>query len=118
MPNERLRVLLNACTMPANPTGIWLYGLELGAALAARDDCEVVFASPELYPANTRRLVPPTRLTEERKRDSAAPRERRAPTRRSKARACQGRYAGDRVFAPRADGGYRRGRDRRKPALT
>ena len=47
MPNERLRILLNACTMPPNPTGIWLYGLELGQALAARGDCEVVFASPD-----------------------------------------------------------------------
>ena len=72
MPNERLRVLLNACTMPANPTGIWLYGLELGAALAAREDCEVVFASPELYPVNTELLLPPTRLTQERKRGAAA----------------------------------------------
>ena len=51
MPNKRLRVLVNACTMPANPTGIWLYALELGAALAVREDCEVVFASPELHPA-------------------------------------------------------------------
>ena len=72
MPNERLRVLLNACTMPTNPTGIWVYALELGAALAAREDCEVVFASPELCPDRAELLLPPTRLTPVRKREAVA----------------------------------------------
>ena len=72
MPSDPLRVLLNACEMSVKPTGIWGYALELGAALAARDDCRVVFASPELYPPNTQHLIPPTRLAEGRKRGSAA----------------------------------------------
>ena len=72
MPSAPLRVLLNACTMPENPTGIWLYGLELGTALAARDDCEVVFASPKLCPQSAELLVPPTRLKPGNKHGAAA----------------------------------------------
>ncbi len=58
--------------MPSNPTGIWLYGLELGEALATRDDCEVIFASPDAYPAGAERLTPPIRLPEGRKHAAAA----------------------------------------------
>lgn len=72
MSTGRLRVLLNACTMPVNPTGIWAYALELGAALAERDDCEVVFASPERCPANAEQLRPPVRLTKGRQRRRVA----------------------------------------------
>ncbi|MEP6870901.1 MAG: glycosyltransferase family 1 protein, partial [Anaerolineaceae bacterium] len=71
MPSNPLRVLLNACAMSVKPTGIWGYALELGAALSARDDCRVVFASPELHPPNTQHLIPPARLSEGRKRVSA-----------------------------------------------
>ncbi|MEO6396943.1 MAG: glycosyltransferase family 1 protein, partial [Tepidiformaceae bacterium] len=41
-------------------------------ALAARDDCDVTFATPELSPAGAHQLLPPTRVGEEGRQKSAA----------------------------------------------
>ena len=62
MPAEPLRVLINACTVAEQPTGIGVYALELSAALARREDCQMTFAGPEPAPAGAQRLNPPTTI--------------------------------------------------------
>lgn len=43
---ERVRVLYNASALPRRPAGAGIYTLELGRALAARDDVELLVAAP------------------------------------------------------------------------
>ncbi len=44
---EKLRVAFNASALPRRPAGAGIYTLELGRALTARDDVELLAAAPE-----------------------------------------------------------------------
>ena len=66
-----ISVLVNACTMPEEATGIGVYAYELAAALARRDDCEVTFASTRPAPCGAASLLPPASLAEGARRFSA-----------------------------------------------
>jgi glycosyltransferase involved in cell wall biosynthesis len=61
MTSARLRVLLNASAVPAQPAGAGVYTLELAAALARRDDVDLTVASSRQAPAGASTMPSPAR---------------------------------------------------------